>query len=130
MRTSALVLLAPLLIATISFSAKPGFAQAQPKPQADNTAVNQRDRDQQTLTPFDQSSHPGDLRITRDIRRSLIKDDSLSTDARNIKIITANGTITLRGPVKTQQEKATIAAKVAQVASGYRVNDQIEVADQ
>ena len=130
MRSSELVLLGSLLTAALLFSARPGYAQVQSKPLADNSAVNQRDRDHQTLTPFDQSSQPADLRITRDIRRSLVKDESLSTEARNIKIITANGEITLRGPVKTQQEKAAIAAKVAQVASGYRVNDQIEVADQ
>jgi hyperosmotically inducible periplasmic protein len=130
MRTSALVLSALLLIAALLFSARAGSAQAQGKPAADNTAVNQRDRSHQTLTPIDQSSNPADLQMTRDIRRSIVKDDTLSTDARNIKIITRNGAVTLRGPVKTDQEKADIAAKVAQVARNYRVDDEIEVAGQ
>lgn len=130
MRTSALVLSALLLIAALLFSARAGSAQAQEKPAADNTAVNQRDREHQTLTPIDQSSNPTDLQMTRDIRRSLLKDDTLSTDARNIKIITLNGAVTLRGPVKTDQEKADIAAKVAQVAGNYRVDNETEVAGQ
>ena len=129
MRTSALVLSASLSIAALLFSARTGSAQAQ-GPAADNTAVNQRDRGHQTLTPIDQSSTPADLQLTRDIRRSLVEDDLLSTDAQNIKIITLNGAVTLRGPVKTDQEKADIAAKVAQVARNYRVDDEIEVAGQ
>ena len=129
MRTSALVLSALLLFAAVVFSARAGSAQAQ-GPAADNTAVNQRDRGHQTLTPIDQSSNPADLQTTRNIRRSLVEDDSLSTDARNIKIITLNGAVTLRGPVRTDQERADIAAKAAQVARNYRVDDEIEVAGQ
>ena len=130
MRASALVLSALLLIAALLFSARAGSAQAQGTPAVDNSAVNQRDRRHQTLTPFDQSTQPKDVQMTRDIRRSLVKDDTLSTDARNIKIITANGAVTLRGPVETAQEKAAIVAKVAQVTGNYRIDDEIEVGDQ
>jgi hyperosmotically inducible periplasmic protein len=126
MRISALLLSASLLIGALLFSAGAGSAQAQGQA-PDNTAVNQRDRDHQTLTPIDQSTQSQDLQITRDIRRSLIKDDTMSTDARNIKIITANGAVTLRGPVHTAQEKAAVEAKAAQVAGNYRIDDQTEV---
>ena len=68
--------------------------------------------------------------MTREIRRAIVKDDSLSTAAKNIKIITIDGAITLRGPVKTDQEKADIAAKVAQIAGASTVHNEIEVAGQ
>jgi hyperosmotically inducible periplasmic protein len=128
MRALMLVLSASLLMAALLFSARPVDAQDKAKPAADNTAVNQRDRGHQTLTPIDQSTKPADLKMTRDIRRSLVKDGTLSTDARNIKIITVDGAVTLRGPVETEQEKAAIAAKVAQVAGSDRIDDKIEVA--
>src|ERR1041385_8893131 len=69
-----------------------------PKP-PDNTAVNARDRDDNTLTPGDQGTSEADREVTRNIRRALMKNDQLSTTAKNIKIITVNGKVTLRGPV-------------------------------
>ena len=70
---------------------------------------------------MDQSNKPADLKITRQIRRALTKDRELSTDAKNIKIITIDGAVTLRGPVKSEQEKADIAAKAAQLAGDSNV---------
>src|SRR5215470_18639359 len=95
MRTSALALLASLLGATFLASAGPCLAQTV----AENSAVNQRARGQQTLTPIDQSNNPADLDITREIRRSVVNDDQLSINARNIKIITIDGAVTLSGTV-------------------------------
>ena len=94
----------------------------------DNTAQNQRDRDHQTLTPIDQSNKPADLETTRNIRRAIVKDDQLSTEAKNVKIITVDGNVTLRGPVKTDQEKAAIVAKAAQVAGDTNVHNELQVA--
>jgi hyperosmotically inducible protein len=115
-------LLASALIVPISSSLV--FAQAAP----DNSAQNQRDRDHQTLTPIDQSNKPADLETTRNIRRALVKDDRLSTEAKNVKIITVDGAVTLRGPVKTPQEKAAIMAKAAQVAGDAKINNELQVA--
>ena len=101
---------------------------ASDKAAVDNSAQNQRDRDHQTLTPIDQSNKPADLDTTRNIRRALVKDDQLSTEAKNVKIITVDGAVTLRGPVKTDQEKAAIMAKAAQVAGDAKINNELQVA--
>ena len=81
-----------------------------------------------TLTPMDQSNKPSDIKMTREIRRAIVKDRALSTDAKNIKIITIDGAVTLRGPVKTDQERADIAAKAAQLAGDSNVHNELEVA--
>jgi len=120
-------LLAGALIVPLGSSL--AFAQTAPdKAAADNSAQNQRDRDHQTLTPIDQSNKPADLETTRNIRQALVKDDQLSTEAKNVKIITIDGAVTLRGPVKTDQEKAAIMAKAAQVAGNTNIHNELQVA--
>ena len=79
---------------------------ADDKTKPDNTATNERDRSGETLTSGDQSNSPADLKITQAIRQALMKDSELSTTAKNIKVITANGHVTLRGPVKTAARKS------------------------
>ena len=132
MRTRALLFSASLLASTFLVPAGIGtsFAQANPNTAPDNSAVNQRDRDQQNLTPIDQSNKPEDVKMTREIRRAIVKDDQLSMDAKNVKIITVDGAVTLRGPAKTEQEKANIAAKAAQLAGDSNVHNELEVAGQ
>ena len=96
-------------------------------PDADNTGRNVRDRDDRTLTPTDQGNSESDRGITAQIRREIVANDALSTNAHNVKIITTDGVVTLRGPVKTAQEKVTVGA-VAQRARGVRrVDNQLEV---
>ena len=94
----------------------------------DNSGRNVRDRDDQTKTPGDQSENEADRTITQNIRQALTADDSLSTNAKNVKIITNDGTVTLRGPVKSEKEKTDIETKAKQVAGVKRVDNQIEVA--
>ncbi|MBV8360544.1 MAG: BON domain-containing protein [Deltaproteobacteria bacterium] len=94
----------------------------------DNSGKNVRDRGSASLTPFDQSNRRSDVEMTRQIRRALMKDKSLSTDARNIKVVTVDGNVTLRGPVNSEQEKAVIANKAVKIAGAGHVNDQLEVA--
>src|SRR3954464_13426480 len=81
---------------------------ADEKTKPDNTSTNERDRSGETKTSGDQSNSSADLKITQAIRRALMKDGELSTTAKNIKVITTNGQVTLRGPVKTAQEKARV----------------------
>jgi osmotically-inducible protein OsmY len=95
--------------------------------QPDNTAKNQRDRSGQTQTSGDQSNSPADLKITQNIRRALMKDSELSATAKNIKVITANGQTTLRGPVKTAEEKTKINQIARSAAGGAQVVDQLDV---
>jgi hyperosmotically inducible periplasmic protein len=93
----------------------------------DNTGRNVRDRGGDTVTPVDQSNNKADLNLTQQIRKAVMADKSLSTNAKNIKIITANGAVTLRGPVNTPQEKATIEAKAQSIAGANNVDSQLEI---
>ena len=81
----------------------------------DNTARNTHDRADSTLTPADQGGSEADRETTRRIRRAIMSDGQLSTDAKNIKITTINGKVTLRGPVATAEEATRIASKVQQL---------------
>lgn len=93
----------------------------------DNTAKNARDTHTYVQTPFDQSEADGDLAITQKIRKMLVADDTLSTNGKNIKIITINGVVTLRGPVDSSLEKAAIAKKVGSLPNIKKVNNQLEI---
>ncbi len=95
---------------------------------ADNTGRNVRDRDESAITPTDQSENEADLRITQEIRRALTADDSLSFDAKNIKVVTQDGTVTLRGPVESEDEKRLIEEKVRALAGSASIDNQLEVA--
>jgi osmotically-inducible protein OsmY len=87
-----------------------------------------RDRGGATLTPGDQSESEADRTLTQQIRRSVVADDSLSTTAKNVKIITVDGMVTLRGPVNSPREKEVIAAKAVEIAGAAKVDNQLEVA--
>jgi hyperosmotically inducible periplasmic protein len=93
----------------------------------DNTGRNVRDRGGDTLTPGDQSENQADRTLTQQIRKAVVADDSLSTTAKNIKIITNNGVVTLRGPVQDSHEKAKIEAKAQQFAGTGKIDNQLEV---
>jgi len=95
---------------------------------ADNTGKNQRDADGSTLTVFDQGESAQDRQISASVRELVVKDDSLSTDAHNIKIITVAGAVTLRGPVASAAEKASIESKAKQVQGVTKISNQLEVA--
>jgi hyperosmotically inducible periplasmic protein len=94
---------------------------------ADNTGKNERDRSDEALTSGDQSNSPEDIRITAAIRRAVVADDSLTMTATNIKIITADGVVTLRGPVNNAAEKTKIGEIAQKNAGGARVDNQLEV---
>ena len=95
--------------------------------EADNTGKNVRDRDDATKTPFDQGENEADRTVTQNVRKSIVDDDKLSTNAQNVKIITNDGKVTLRGPVKSEEEKKQIEAKAKQVAGVKNVENQLEV---
>ena len=97
------------------------------KTSPDNTERNVQDRSGATLTPGDQSESKADLDLTQRIRQAVVADDSLSTNAHNVKIITSNGVVTLRGPVNSTKEKANIDAKAQQIAGATKVNNQLEI---
>jgi len=94
----------------------------------DNSGRNVRDRDNQTKTSGDQGENEADRTISQNIRQALTADDSLSTNAKNVKIITNEGLVTLRGPVKSEKEKVDIEAKAKQIAGVKNVDNQLEIA--
>jgi osmotically-inducible protein OsmY len=102
-------------------------AIAQDTPAADNTKKNQRDRSGETKTSGDQSNSSEDVKITAAIRRAVVGDHSLSMTAKNVKIITANGMVTLRGPVKSDAEKAKIVELAQSAAGNAKIDNQLEV---
>jgi osmotically-inducible protein OsmY len=97
----------------------------------DNTGRNVRDRADtaDTVTSGDQSEAKAHLETTQRIRQAVVADDSLSTTAHNVKIITTeDGAVTLRGPVKSEDERKKIGAMAEQVAGAGRVRNHLEVA--
>ena len=103
------------------------FAADDKKKDADNTGKNERDRNKKTLTPGDQSEKPEDRKLTQAIRQAVMKDKSLTMTAKNVKIITAEGKVTLRGPVNSAEEKAKINDLAKAAAGEVPVDNQLEV---
>lgn len=93
----------------------------------DNTGVNVRDRDSGAKTPIDQDENSSDVKITADIRKQVLATDGMSVNARNCKIITSKGQVTLRGPVENDEEKATIEKIAKNVAGADKVTSELEV---
>jgi osmotically-inducible protein OsmY len=104
----------------------PAFAAAQTP--ADNTRANKRDRARGAVTADQQKENSSDREITRKIRRSLMDDKTLSMYAHNVKIVAQGGEVTLKGPVRTEEEKKIVEAKAAAVAGSGRVTNQMSVA--
>ena len=103
----------------------PGACFAQP---ADNTKINQRDRSPQELTADQQGETKQDREITQKIRRALVNDKSLSTYAHNVKIITVGGMVTLKGPVKSEEEKRAVEEKAVQIAGNDKIKSELDIA--
>jgi len=95
----------------------------------DNSGRNVRDRTDATRTAGDQSESEADRTITQSLRKAITDDDSLSTNGKNVKVVTIDGTVTLRGPVKSEKEKADIGAKAKQIAGVKNVDNQLEIAN-
>ena len=92
----------------------------------DNTEVNVRDRSDAVKTPIDQNENQKDIDITANIRKRVV-DTKMSVNAQNVKIITQDGKVTLRGPVKSEEEKTQIEKMAHEVAGPANVDNQLEV---
>lgn len=117
---SVLVLTASLL--TIGFS-----ANASDVVDADNSAQNKKQVQNAELDARDQGSSKSDTELTRRIRQEVVKQDQFSTNAKNVKIITRSGQVTLKGPVKTMEEKKQIEMLAKKVAGVGHVSNEIEI---
>jgi osmotically-inducible protein OsmY len=93
----------------------------------ENTERNVRDQDNATLTPEDQKETEGDIKITAAIRQTVVKNESLSVNAQNVKIITRNGVVTLRGPVESAAENMKLQDIAKQTPGVMQVNNQLEI---
>jgi hyperosmotically inducible protein len=96
----------------------------------DNTKMNAQDRDKASPTADQQKDNRSDREITQQIRQSLMKDKSLSTYGHNVKIITQNGQVTLKGPVRSDDEKKAIEAKATEVAGENKVTSELNIKSQ
>ncbi len=95
---------------------------------ADNTKVNTRDRAPGAVTADQQKTDAADQKLTQTIRKSLMQDKSLSSYAHNVKVITQSGQVTLKGPVRSDEEKHTVEAKAVAAAGEGHVTNQLSVA--
>jgi hyperosmotically inducible periplasmic protein len=124
-------LLLPLFASLLFVYSSPG-QQATPAPgsestEADNTNRNSSGENKDTDTAEKQSNNKDDLSLTQKIRQAVMKEGSLSMNAKNVKIIARDGNITLKGPVDSQQEKDTIGTKAGEIAGKDKVDNRLEV---
>jgi hyperosmotically inducible protein len=128
MKTTLKLLVAAAVLSTLGLWAQDAGTQGSQAPAPDNTKVNQRDRNSSD-TADQQKENQSDRELTRQIRRAIVQDKSLSTYAHNVKIVAQGGTVTLKGPVKSEEEKTAIEKKAAEVAGGQeKIQSQLEVA--
>jgi hyperosmotically inducible periplasmic protein len=116
----------PSLLLAGSVLAGPSLQDQQPAP--DNTKTNQCDASKHAKTADQQKMNPADRETTRKIRSALTDDKSLSTYAHNIKIITTDGMVTLKGPVRSEDEKSAIEAKAKEIAGDSNVRNKLTIA--
>src|ERR1700693_1276384 len=108
------------------------LAGAQDKNQAttpapDNTKINQQDPNAAEPPADQQKMNTGDRETTKQIRQAIIKDKSISTYGHNVKVITQNGMVTLKGPVSSEEEQKAIEDKTAEIAGADKITSQLEV---
>lgn len=115
-----------LITAALDSAAQEPPANSQ-QPAPDNTKVNERDRKATEPTADGQKNNASDLAIVKQIRQLVVKDKSLSTYAHNVKIVAQDGTVTLKGPVRSDAEKLSIEAKAAEIVGKERVVSELAV---
>ena len=125
--SNAAALALALLLGSASSTLVAAQDPAPPQTQPDNTKVNKRDRARSAVTADQQKENTSDRDVTRKIRRAIVQDKSLSTYAHNVKVITRDGTVTLKGPVHSEEEKTAIAAKAAEIVGAQNVKNEISV---
>jgi hyperosmotically inducible periplasmic protein len=115
-----MVMSASLLLST-------AMVWAQAPPAGDNTKANEKDQSSSLPTADQQKNTRSDRELTQQIRRSIVQDSSLSSYAHNVKIIARNGRVTLRGPVRSEDERQAIETKASEVAGRDNVVNDLTV---
>ena len=125
-----LILCLTLLLSLTALAADEKAAiKNEPTVAADNSGTNKRDSSVVEMTAEDQSNSPEAIEITRKIRADLNKNDSLSTYAKNVKIITSGKLVILKGPVRSADEVTTIRKAAVAAAPKYKIQNELEVAE-
>jgi len=117
-----------LVLAGVLAAPAPLLLAQTPQTPPDNTKVNTRDRAKDAVTADQQKENAGDRELTQKIRRALMQDKTLSSYAHNVKIVSQDGQVTLKGPVRSEEEKKTVEAKATDVAGAGKVTNQMSVA--
>jgi hyperosmotically inducible periplasmic protein len=120
--------LAGIMMAGLCVNSAANSAWAQNSPQPDNTKVNKQDKAPGAVTADQQKDNRSDRQLTQQIRKAVTADKSLSTYAHNVKIVAQGGAVTLKGPVRSEEEKKTIVAKAGEIAGADKVTDELSVA--
>lgn len=102
-------------------------SQSQSSASVDNTNINERDKDGATKTPQDQTNRAQDRELLAAVRRAIVSDKSLSTMAKNVKVLVQGGAVTLRGPVKSADEKAKVESLAKRVKGTTMTDNQLDV---
>jgi hyperosmotically inducible periplasmic protein len=123
-RRALAVVSAAVIAVGLSFPVAAQTAQTPP----DNSKVNARDRAKGAPTADQQKENAADRDLTQKIRRALMQDKSLSTYAHNVKVIAQGGQVTLKGPVRSEQEKQTVETAATEIAGAGHVTNQITIA--
>ena len=105
----------------------PAASDSSQAPAGDNTKMNKQDNGENGTTAQQQKETPADREMTQQVRKAIMADKSLSTYAHNVKIVSQNGTVTLKGPVRSDDEKQAIAAKASEVAGNAKVVNELTV---
>jgi len=128
MKKTQRIAFAFLLLCSLSAIGAFGQATNATGAKPDNTKVNKRDRKAGEVTADQQKMNKADRQLTQKIRRAINDDKSLSTYARNVKIISQDGMVTLKGPVRTDDERVSIEAKATGIAGSGKVTNELSVA--
>jgi hyperosmotically inducible periplasmic protein len=120
------------MLATLLFIGLPGVSlvlaqDSSQSPAPDNTKVNQGDQNKSNATADRQLENKSDREVAQQIRQAVMNDKSLSTYAHNVKIISQNGVVTLKGPVRTDDERGAIEKIAAAIVGQEKVTSQLEV---
>lgn len=116
-----------VISSALAIGAVPALVAQERNPDADNTKQNQRDRDNSEPTADRAKNNLSDREMMKQIRKAVMEDKSLSTYAHNVKIIAQNGKVSLKGPVRSEEEKHLIEQKATDVAGSGNVTNEITI---
>ncbi len=117
-----------LLTATVLFTGAAALGQEPSTKKADDTGVNKRDRAKEEPTADQQKENKSDRTLAKEIRRAIVSDKTLSTYAHNVKVVVEQGAVTLKGPVRSQEERAAVESKASQIAGVASVKNELSIA--